>query len=424
MSDSDNDDEFHEDESDQEIDEEEDVDSDEEYIENHITNNQLVEIGGETYDRRTVTEIEVKKGVTEIPDYTFNSAILCSKIKLPTSLKSIGMHAMFYCKSLKSVVLNNGLITIESGAFNSSSLHSIVIPNTVTTVGTRAFGFCNFLKSVTLLDSISTIEEGVFYKCSALETIKLHSSITSIQMNALVNCSALRSIIIPIGATVHSTAFKFCTKLEAKSSSYNMTVVEYYRDYYHERVKRLVVVLNCLKFINAERMRRADEQVEMMEEAKRRKLNSSEGSSSVVVVGGGGFGVVVVGRILIINNIKRENARQREEKDNITVTEIEVKKGVTEIPNYTFECAILLSKIKLPTSLKSIGNGAMNFCRSLKSIVLNNGLITIGTHAFQSSSLESIVIPNTVTTLGSIAFAWCGFLKSVTLSDSISTIEE
>ena len=28
-----------------------------------ITNNPLVEIGGETYDRRTVTEIEVKKGV-------------------------------------------------------------------------------------------------------------------------------------------------------------------------------------------------------------------------------------------------------------------------------------------------------------------------------------------------------------------------
>ena len=105
MSDSDNnDDDFHEDESDQENDDdEEDGDSDEEFIETYITNHPLVEIG-ETYDRRTVIEIEVKKGVTEIPNNTFRCSRRLSKIKLPTSLKSIGNSAIALCKSLNSTL--------------------------------------------------------------------------------------------------------------------------------------------------------------------------------------------------------------------------------------------------------------------------------------------------------------------------------
>ena len=53
-----------------------------------------------------------------------------------------------------------------------------------------------------------------------------------------------------------------------------MTVIEYFRDYYHERVKLRVSVLNCLKSINAARIRRGEEEV------KRMKLNGGSSSSS------------------------------------------------------------------------------------------------------------------------------------------------
>ena len=53
-----------------------------------------------------------------------------------------------------------------------------------------------------------------------------------------------------------------------------MTVVEYFRDYYHERVKLRVSVLTCLKSINEARIRRGEEEV------KRMKLNGGGSSSS------------------------------------------------------------------------------------------------------------------------------------------------
>ena len=55
-----------------------------------------------------------------------------------------------------------------------------------------------------------------------------------------------------------------------------MTLVEYFRDYYHERVKLRVSVLNCLKSINEARIRRGEEEV------KRMKLNGGGSSSSGV----------------------------------------------------------------------------------------------------------------------------------------------
>ena len=93
-------------------------------------------------------------------------------------------------------------------------------------------------------------------------------------------------VIIPSNATVaydaydayaeyaEYDAFNGCTKLEEKSSSYNMTLVEYFRDYYHEIVKLRVSVLNCLKSINEARIRRGEEEV------KRMKLNGGGSSSS------------------------------------------------------------------------------------------------------------------------------------------------
>jgi len=43
-----------------------------------------------------------------------------------------------------------------------------------------------------------------------------------------------------------------------------MSIVEYYRDYLHERVKLRVSVLNCLKSINEARIRRGEEEVKRM----------------------------------------------------------------------------------------------------------------------------------------------------------------
>ena len=65
-----------------------------------------------------------------------------------------------------------------------------------------------------------------------------------------------------------------------------MTVVEYFRDFYHQRINERVTVLISLERINAERMRKVDEAVERM------NLNDGSSSSSSNSVSVGEEGIV------------------------------------------------------------------------------------------------------------------------------------
>jgi len=325
----DNNDGLHEDESDGEGNEDEEdtrtqeereEDEDNEEIEEYITAQPSVKVGGKTYDRRTVTEIEVKGGVTEIENHIFDSCKELSSIKLPSTLLSIGQLSFYRCKSLRSIKLPASLTNISGGAFCRSSLRSIVIPNSVTTLGNQVFVFCKFLTSVTLPNSISSIKDCTFFDCLSLESIVLPASIASIGSLAFYNCSALRSVIIPISTTVDATAFNRCTKLEAKSSSYNMTIVEYFRDYYHERVKLRVSALNCLKSINEARIRRGEEEV------KRMKLSSSSSNSNVVAIGGESSSSIDGSNDMVLEGIVPSILAIINKKDN----EIEVLKREKE----------------------------------------------------------------------------------------------
>ena len=63
-------------------------------------------------------------------------------------------------------------------------------------------------------------------------------------------------------------------------------------------------------------------------------------------------------------------------------------------------------------------------CSSLESIVIPEGVTTIGDKAFEScTSLKEIILPNTVTNLGKAAFYSCSKLRSVTLSENITSLQ-
>lgn len=56
-----------------------------------------------------------------------------------TGLESIGENTFFGCSSLKSIVLNEGLVEIQDGAFrNCTELSELTIPSTVETIGNLA----------------------------------------------------------------------------------------------------------------------------------------------------------------------------------------------------------------------------------------------------------------------------------------------
>jgi len=71
-----------------------------------------------------------------------------------------------------------------------------------------------------------------------------------------------------------------------------------------------------------------------------------------------------------------------------------------------------------------IGDSAFSGCSSLTSITLPDSVTSIDYFAFSGcSSLTSISIPDSVTSIGSFAFEGCYSLTSITLPDSVTSID-
>lgn len=81
-----------------------------------------------------------------------------------------------------------------------------------------------------------------------------------------------------------------------------------------------------------------------------------------------------------------------------------------------------LEEINLPSSLKHIYMFAFSGCKNLKSIVLPDGLLTLGDMAFMyDSSLEEINLPSTLTSLGGECFSGTS-IRSLTIPGSVKVI--
>jgi len=125
----------------------------------------------------------------------------------PLPLTSIGATAFIGCEYLTSVIIPEGVTSINNGdvgAFNQTgafkgckSLSNVIIPDSVTHIGDCAFYECESLTNIRIPDSVTYIGKGAFFRCRALTDITIPDNITSLNDLAFGNCDSLTYIDIP-----------------------------------------------------------------------------------------------------------------------------------------------------------------------------------------------------------------------------------
>ena len=91
-----------------------------------------------------------------------------------------------------------------------------------------------------------------------------------------------------------------------------------------------------------------------------------------------------------------------------------IENGVINIGSAAFRSCSNLTSVIIPNSVTSIGSSAFSGCSSLTSIIIPNPITNIGDEAFWGcTSLIAIVIPNNVVNIGERAFSHCGSLTSI-----------
>ena len=101
--------------------------------------------------------------------------------------------------------------------------------------------------------------------------------------------------------------------------------------------------------------------------------------------------------------------------------EIEFGSSCTSIYRQCFR-ATHLTQVKLPETVKSIGEMAFFGCSDLVKLELPQSLKTIGGWAFTGCGFSELTIPNGVEEIGASAFYDCNKLKSISIPASVKEI--
>lgn len=175
-------------------------------------------------EQKNTNEVEVRETVVGIGPSAFTNCEHLEKIKLPSSLKSIGVGAFEHlmCLSVVELAENSQLEVIEPHAFSNCGVQVFKFPSTLKKIGELAFYRCALcyiefprdsnlkiicrgafqmtdLDEVHFPDSLEEIEEGAFKDVFSLEEITFDegSKLKKLHKYAFQNDSELKKINAP-----------------------------------------------------------------------------------------------------------------------------------------------------------------------------------------------------------------------------------
>ncbi len=149
----------------------------------------------EGVDRAAVTNgtYYVPDGVTAIADYTFTDNDAITEVVVADTVTSLG-RAFDSNTTIKKVVLNEGLETIDSRAFKATTaLEEVVIPSTVKTIADDAFQKTG-LKTIVIPATVELVGTTAF-GASQIETVIFEGS-PAIENKAFRGCANLKNVFI------------------------------------------------------------------------------------------------------------------------------------------------------------------------------------------------------------------------------------
>lgn len=279
----------------------------------------------------------------------------------------------------------------EKSFFGNSSLTKVYIPETNVEIGNSAFANCTSLTIAYLAYTI-VIGESAFEGCSSIGTLEIPQMVQKIGHKAWGNCNNIRKVVYIATHPISAPEDIFTENVYGLATLYvRQSALEETR-----------ATLPWSKFKKIAQ----DEPVEFTYEYEATTLKyrvlDSEAKTCETTSGNGRIG----GKIAIPAKVAYNG----------------VEYTVVRIGQNSFYNFSSLRGITLPNTITSIENTAFANCVSLYEINIPASVVEIGRNAFATCGLESLVIPNSVKAIDYGAFSTCFTLKTVELSNNLSSL--
>ncbi len=339
-----------------------------------IDNKTVVAVGYAAFKDKSIKTIELPEGIVSISDEAFYNTTL-TRVSFPHSLESIGVAAFAYCEELTDVKFN-GNTKIDERAFSLTGELRVDFGNGNISIGQGAF-WVSKIKEVNLTENVIYIGNDAF-QSSKLENVTIAANVTELGISSFYNCTSLKrvDIVSTTIKTIGEMAFKDCKNLNVVRLPKQLESIG---NICFENCNRLTVISlgDCITNIG----------------------DKAFGKTYFAVMCGGNE---YVKQYAADNNINYSDTE---------ISEGEVKNGKTDA-GMTYEysgdrCVI--------TGTEADKSGEL----TVPSVIDGRKVIAVGENVFANNNYDSIVIENGVTYIGNMAFYKSSVIKNIELPESV-----
>lgn len=155
------------------------------------------QLEGEAFSgMKTLKQIILPNGVEQITSRCFQGSGLTS-ISFPESLKQLDIYSFAFCPELELVELPGSLQKMENYSFVSNpKIKKVVMKEGMTNIGAYAFRNCPSLTDIEWPSTMKVVNGGAFGKCTSLEKLNLPASVDSVGNGIVEGCTKLASITL------------------------------------------------------------------------------------------------------------------------------------------------------------------------------------------------------------------------------------
>jgi hypothetical protein len=373
-------------------------------------------IGKWAFQQSGLKKVVLPSGLTEIKQAAFSKCLSLTSVQISETVSEIGAGVFSGCESLKKVKVKkknqtycsvnqviytkdgtvlvdgggaSGSLEIEDGtekiekcAFESNKkITGVTMPDSVTAIKEGAFLSCTKLKKAVVGSGLSKLGASAFAKCSLLKSIVLSDNLQKIQKSTFYRCTSLQSVTIgKQTASIGKYAFSGCqslTSIEIPGSVSDIGTSAFYQN----------VSLQELTF--------SDGTINIGKKAFAYcNLSSVTLPETLVSLGNAAF------------------------QGNKKLSEVYIPASVTEISDNVFASCPSLSGLTVSEEnetyrsedgmlLNKKGTRLIAWPAADGDVELSEDITTIGSYAFQNTSINSLIIPSSVMKIEEGAFVNC-----------------
>ena len=344
--------------------------------------------------------------VGDVAERAFYEGSAMTEFAAPDGIGSVGEYGFYKCGMTGTINLKNAE-TIANYAFcNAVGITEVILGENAREIGVSAFLFCEGIEEVTILCPTAHVGDGAFSSCTNLEKVNAERTVTyenrvfsdTVWDNYFGKCGdnvywIIEGDTMTLYGEGRMTSAPKGSNLQASNAA-------------KQNVKKIVVeegITNLYQYAFADGCS---------------NVESITVPSTLTEIGDRAISNTKITEFVIPDSVTKIGDAAFYYNENLE--SLKISENVTELGDYLFEGSGIKNLILEPEF--DYDYNFFEDCNYLENVEIKKGTIGYGAFNYSAETLKSIVLGDGVTSIGDEAFANCVNLKEVDFPESVEEI--